>query len=132
MRCPDCNKFVGNDQMDPEVESLDVNGDQITAQVRIANACDQCSTELTEASLEMEDDISAELEAHREKCKDAEFTAEETESERDTKGEGKGRYMKTFYGAKVSYSVTCSECDKLVHEGELSDFIQASCMDPLN
>ena len=55
MRCPDCNKFVGNEENEPEVESVEVDDEgHVNAEVRIVNACAECGTDLTEATLSMD------------------------------------------------------------------------------
>ncbi|MGW8178472.1 MAG: hypothetical protein ACWGQW_06875, partial [bacterium] len=91
--------------------------------------CEQCGTELTEATLEMEETLDEEILSKHEGDKH-EITIEEESSERDQRTEGKGRGLRTFYGARLAYKVMCSCNDeKPVHEGELYDDIQASGMD---
>ncbi|MFA5936724.1 MAG: hypothetical protein WC822_02485 [Candidatus Paceibacterota bacterium] len=129
MRCPDCNKFVGNDQQDPEVDDITIDADgHINVTVRIVNACDQCGTELTEAVLELEDDIAELVEHH--KGEGHELEIEDDNAERTERCEGKGRGRRTFYGASVHYRVTCS-CGRLKHSDVLEDDVQASAMDSL-
>src|SRR3990172_2348422 len=119
MRCPSCNKFVGNDEQEPEVESVEVEHDEagtatVTASVRIVNACADCGEELAEASLDLE--------------------TQETSSERTNRSDGKpgtpSRYRRTFYGAKVEASVTC-RCGKVSASVTLEDDVQASGMESL-
>lgn len=136
MRCPDCNKFVANDEQEPEVESLEIDADgMVTASVRVVNACAECGTELTEATLEMEEDHRGDVETHE--CsgglskEDRELSVEEISADRDSKTEGRGRGLRTFYGATVDYNINCS-CGDQVCTGQASEFIQASSMDPLN
>lgn len=130
-RCGDCNKFVSYDQQDPEVEDLEVSDSgEVTAAVRIVNACDQCGTELRESTLEMSVDLSERLAGHLGSDEGAhELAAEETSSERTERQEGRGRGARTFYGAKVEFKVTCS-CGELEEvTGDLEDDVQASSMD---
>jgi hypothetical protein len=63
MRCPDCNKFVSNNEADPEVQddspALEDGG--VSVEVRIVNECADCGTELTEANFEQTVDFDAEV-----------------------------------------------------------------------
>lgn len=53
-RCPDCNKFVSFEEVEPEVNSLEVDSSgYVTAEIRIVNECADCSTELREANLDL-------------------------------------------------------------------------------
>src|SRR3989304_1577028 len=126
MRCPSCNKFVGNDEQEPEVESVEVEHDEagtatVTASVRIVNACADWGEELAEATLDLETQVTLEPANH--KCPgeggaepSLDLEAEETSSERTNRSDGKpgtpSRYRRTFYGAKVEASVTC-RCGKV-------------------
>jgi hypothetical protein len=145
MRCTGCNKFASNDQQDPEVNNLEIDADgNVSAEVRIVNACAECGTELTEYTFNTEAEPLPDVARHIEVCHDddnpAELEVEEDSSERDERTEGRGRGTKTFYGYKLSYTVTCS-CGKTADadgqvvdgefrsEGELSEDVQASGMD---
>jgi hypothetical protein len=174
-RCESCNKFVSLDEQEPEVQGVDLQETTVSASVRIANACADCGTDLREATLDMECDISEDWDEHlREvalKCKSCDGEVkpahypegedgplcedcagehdhevceknapeapeeheledpEETNSERVQRTEGKGRGAKTFYGAKVEFTIKC-KCG-WEHQGELQDDIQASAMDEL-
>lgn len=144
MRCPDCNKFVGNDEQEPEVESVEVEADDaeaatnatVTASVRIVNACADCGTELTEATLDLEAEVPLTPEHHRcpPEAKGGEpsldLEAEETSNERTSRTEGKGRGLRTFYGAKVEATVKC-RCGKIETTVTLEDDVQASGMDSM-
>ena len=72
-RCPDCNKFVSYDEdYEPEVsdEAVNIDGEgedataTITATIRIALPCAECSTELAETSLDWEYEITAQDHTH--------------------------------------------------------------------
>jgi hypothetical protein len=56
MRCEQCQKFVSyDDSTDPEVNNLEVDdAGRISGEVRIVLTCDECSTELKEASFEID------------------------------------------------------------------------------
>lgn len=135
MRCPDCSKFVGLEEGEPEVDDLDVGADGVvTASVRIVRTCAECGTELKEATFDLESQPLEEdvLKAHE--GEGHELTAEETGSEMTSRSDGKpgtpSRYRKSFYGAKVEYKITCS-CGGLEEEGSFEDEVQASGMDEL-
>ena len=139
MRCPDCNKFVGFEEGDVEVQLLEIDEDGgVRAEVRIANNCSECSQELTEAMFELEADHSLECEKH--KGEEHELAVEENGAERTSRSGHQdkkkgwvshgGRYSKTFYGVEVSYKISCS-CGKLEADGSFGDDVQASSMEPL-
>ena len=134
MRCPDCNKFVGNDEQDPDDVSVDVDEHGVvTVTARIVNACAECGTDLTEATLEMECDRSDEVAAHRREKHPTgdppDLSADEERAERSSRTVGKGRGLRTFYGADVDYTVEC-ECGWVI-DGTASDDVQASSMESL-
>ena len=64
MRCENCSKFVGMENGDPEVQSLDMERDgdtwTVTAEVRGTRCCAECSTELKELSISMEQEFKLE------------------------------------------------------------------------
>ena len=169
-RCPDCNKFVSLDsEQDPEV-SIDVDEEgHVTGSVQIANACEQCGTEMYTAEFDVnvstsditrsEDDKT--LETFLSECKatkeqaekdaaqrsldfpnlseaeagspedlDVELEVEESDMERTSRSEGKGRGTRTFYGARVGFTVKAT-FRGATHEfeGSFEDDIQASSMD---
>lgn len=109
MRCPDCNKFVGMENGDPEIESIDVDEQGgIQAEVRATRVCADCGTELKEGRFSMEATISDELR----KAFDA-LTVEEKESvewdsedgETSANEGGGGRYAKNIITVEVSVVV---------------------------
>lgn len=127
MRCNDCNRFVGYDEQDPEVNDIQIDeSGVVTVEVRIANACDQCGTELKEATFNLEADMSAECEGHTqdtipepkegEEPVEHELSVEECSSERTSRSDGKegtpSRYRRTYYGVRVEFEIHCS-CGKL-------------------
>jgi hypothetical protein len=54
MRCESCNKFVGQEQAEPEVNSVDVDETTVRAEVRISLQCTECGGDLKEATLDMD------------------------------------------------------------------------------
>jgi hypothetical protein len=118
---------------------VDVDG-SLRAEVRVVNACADCGTELTEATLEMEG--QADVTGHDGEGHDLEV--EESGCERTSRSgnfvkgvfkPGGGRYAKTFYGASLEVCVTCS-CGKLGEDGKgvvmtLEGEEQASAMESL-
>ena len=129
MRCPDCNRFVANEETDPEVE-LDLNGEEVTASVRIVNACSDCSSELSEASFDFSESIDeAIIKAHNGEGHDLEV--EESAAERESRTEGKGRGCRTFYGARVDWALKCACQAEALVTGSFQDDCQASSMDSL-
>jgi hypothetical protein len=140
MRCPDCNKFVGLEMQEPEVDgdpevSKPEDGEVgITLEVRIVRACDQCGTELKEANFTLE--AGAEMPPeHRGEGHELEATADVEGTERsDGKPGTPGRYRRSFYGVEASFAVRCS-CQKAddppIATAHAADEVQASGMDEL-
>ena len=143
-RCPDCSKFVGNDQAEPEAE-LEVDSDgSVTGTVRIANQCDQCGNELTEYTFDVEielDEVEHEKWAmhqaavekdHEDPKQDLNHTLDITYGyiESTVRSEGRGRGTKTFYGYNLDFVVKCT-CGE-TFSGKASDDVQASSMDSLS
>lgn len=124
MRCPDCNKFVSFDEPCVEDVELEINdlGD-ITCNANVALNCAECGTELKTGAVEMTAKIQHDCDSD-----ERELSIEETMSEGDTRTEGSGRYMKTFYGARVEAKITCG-CEHYEEDVELAGHIQASAMD---
>jgi hypothetical protein len=130
-RCNQCNKFVSLEEEDPEIEELEVDEDGcVTGSVRIVNNCGECGDGLREATLEIDADHSEAVKAHKcDKKKDG-LEIEQGDAERTQKTEGKGRGMKTFYGASVSYEINCA-CGETIVEHTWEDHVQASGMDEM-
>jgi len=120
-RCGDCNKFVGFEEQEPEINSIDIDEDgHVTVEVCIVNACDQCGTELTEANFNPENDHAEDCKGHTvgtyPEGEEHKLSVEETDSERTSRSDGKpgtpSRYRRSFYGFVLHYVITCS-CGKL-------------------
>lgn len=132
MRCPDCSKFVGLEMAEPEVNDLEVSEDgTVTMNVRIVRNCAECGTELKSADLELECqvDVGEHGSDDEGKHKGHELTVEETSVEMIE--EGGGRYKKSYYGAEVSFRVTCACDESWSVEGEVSDKVAASEMEEM-
>jgi hypothetical protein len=188
-RCPDCNKFVSLDSsQDPEVTvDVDETG-EVTCAFQIANACEQCGTEMytaefdtsvnadaivrvedsmtladwlkrcqefkaTGALAEDEDDdidlevdegdlertsrtegklqpFDHELRSPVEYDVNWECGYESVDTQRSSRTEGKGRGTRTFYGARVGFTVKVTFRGATSEfEGSVEDDIQASSMD---
>jgi hypothetical protein len=61
MRCPDCNKFVPQTAGDLDVQSEDCDEEgSISVECRITQVCEECGTELKEATILLEFDAGDE------------------------------------------------------------------------
>jgi len=149
MRCPDCNKFVSLDtDQEPEL-NVDVGEDgTINGDVRIANACADCGTELTEYTFDVNttcEEANAHVQKAREEAETAEtagidswpegtdkptheLSLENEEAERVERQEGKGRGTRTFYGWTGRCTIVCA-CGEHWDVELDGDEVQASAMD---
>ncbi len=152
-RCPDCNKFVSLDSsQDPEC-TLDVDeSGNVSGSVQITNSCEQCGTEMFTAEFDVSLDASDLTRSEDDKtladwlkrCQefkatgalaededdDIDIEVDEGDTERTTRTEGKGRGLKTFYGARVGFTVKVTFRGATSEfEGTFEDDIQASSMD---
>lgn len=140
-RCPSCEKMVSLDFNDPEVESIEVeaeepdpNGDpklddhttlSVTANVRIVRVCADCGEEMKEATLDLEEtSIEGPIGSGHE------FEVEEDSV--DQIEEGGGRYAKSYFGAEVGYTITCTCGCGFARSATMSDKVAASEMDEMN
>lgn len=127
-RCPDCNKFVGIEMADPELELEVANEGTVTGTVRLVQTCSECGTELAEANLDVEVDVEV---AHKEGCKqESGLSIEDESADNDDRYEGKGRGARHFYVANITGKVKCDECAAEV-EFETSVEEQASSFESL-
>jgi len=128
MRCPDCNKFVGIEMDEPEL-NLEVDNDgSITGEVRLVQTCAECGTELAEANLTMEGEVEF---THDDNCKkESGLELDNEEAENDDRYKGKGRYARHFYVADVRAVVRCPDCG-MEQEFDTSVEEQASSFKPL-
>lgn len=131
MRCPNCSKFAAyDDSTDPEVD-LDYNDDgTFSGQVRIVLTHDECGEELKEASFDFDGEVPEEiLKEHR--GDGHSLSLEAGDNELISRTEGRGRYMKTFYGYRAALDLSCSCQSEGLWMTEFTDDIQASHMDEL-
>lgn len=138
MRCPGCNKFASLSFEEPTVESLEVSEDGIvTCTVSLSRTSECCGEEMKTAELELEEDLGAVLEEHCDKGEEREDGEDEheldvEEDNVDQIEEGGGRYQKSYFGARVSFSVTCScqpKDSSPLHSGSFEDKVAASEME---
>ena len=116
MRCPDCNKFVGFEQAEPELE-VALDGKTISGSVRLVLLCAECSQELMDAELDVDIDVDHSCEKGKDKEPDLELdgeSADNTDRYEDKDRHGRPiksmRYQKHFYGADLTFDVTCNHC----------------------
>jgi hypothetical protein len=125
MRCPNCNKFVSLDFSEPEVENISVSDDgSVTAEVRIVRTCADCGDELKTASLSLE--VQVDVGDHSGEGHELEVEEDALEQIE----EGGGRYKKSYFGARVDFTVSCS-CGKLSVSGGMEAKVAASGMDEM-
>lgn len=155
MRCEQCSKFVSFDtDTEPEINITVDDEGSVTGDVRIVNTCAECSTELKETTFSVDEDFSTEIAEHRNaegEVPEGEPVPEGEEPKvhkelsvdhdggsrndrtQSTDRHGKpiksSRYMKRFYGAEMTITVTC-ECGE-TFERAWSDEVQASGMEEL-
>lgn len=117
MKCPNnCNdgKFVSLETGDPEDEgNLAIDGEgNVTGTFRLTRNCAECGETLKEATDELEDNISDELDGHMNGPDGEgghELSIELDACQADESGGS--RYSKNIINAQVDVIVTCS-CDK--------------------
>lgn len=144
-RCQNCNKFSALEFQEPELESFDValeldpeSGDLevvATASVRLVRTSECCGDEMKTADLELEEQLvisRVEIADHLDEVDGvwswkAGHEATSDNDDPEQLEEGGGRYAKSYFGAQVSYRVTCN--GKNVHEGCMADKVAASSMD---
>lgn len=127
MRCPECNKFTPQEVQEPEVDSLEIDeSGHVSAQARLVIACAECSTELKEATFDLDADVELDPDPDPEA---GDLDVELQSAEATERREGKGKIFKTYRGVRVEAMITRG--GKHVMAVELSDEIQASAMDSL-
>ena len=129
MRCPDCNKFVGLEMADPEVEGK-LDGRSVSVSASISRTCAECSQELKTGSFDNEVDFDEEIGKHFDGSKgcankeDLEVEVEDVESVE----EGGGRYKKSYYGYSAVIVVKCNTCEEEIARKDVTDKMAASYM----
>lgn len=143
-RCPSCEKFVGLEAGEPEVQSSEVDETGlVTVEVRFVLTCQDCGEEMKETTFNFEETpegLLEHIEAHNE-AGDTDFTLslEEPSFEAEDRYENKDRhgkpiknyrYMKHMWGVRGTATVECT-CEKSFSV-ELFDELPASALDELN
>lgn len=112
MRCPQCNKFVGMENGDPEA-NMDFTGGTISGDVRLTRNCAECSTELKDYTYSIEQQVDV-PEGHEGEGHDLELEHDDPEVVES----GGGRYAKNMIGVSFECRIRCScqakEADPLV------------------
>src|SRR3989304_1885403 len=115
--CPQCNKFSALNFEEPEVQSCTVSEDgAVTISVRIERTSECCGELMKSADLEMEEELDVASLFPKHFGKDGagkdghEVSIEEGDVEQVE--EGGGRYAKSYFGAKVSFKVSCEKCQE--------------------
>ena len=125
MRCPDCGIFVsyGGDY-EPEIESEEISGTELSGEVRVVLDCAECGTELKESSMEYEVEFEHDCalgELGEDENIDDQFEIGSTSTafskRRQTKDRhGKPitnpRYQRTYYGAEITTTIKCTRCEE--------------------
>ena len=115
MRCPGCNKFAAYDEPQVELDSEDLDGQTVKAEVRIVLQSECCGEELAELNepveIEFEHDCAEPDKALAEGIEPYEITA--SEGTAIDRMEKKTR----IFGAELSFTVKCNRCgeDIAVH-----------------
>ena len=131
MRCPDCNKFVSYDEPQTEVQSVEIDGDSVRANVSVQLNCQECGNTLKDAEIEAEEVINHECKPDGEReegaTPDADFKEGDEQYEIENDGDAEGtnrtetkdrhgkpikssRYMKSFYGFTLKTELKCLKC----------------------
>lgn len=138
MRCPDCNKFVSYDEPMIEVDSIDVNDDEISGNVRVVLACAECGEELKDCYFDISETIAHECDGIEEDGFNFEILEEDNfepmdrYEDRDRNGKliKNMRYMKHLYGFTGTIQVQCMHCNEVI-DVEVSDEAAGSEFDEL-
>ena len=132
--------FSAMEDGEPEVQqdfelNNQLNGGTIQGSVRITRVCCDCGTEVKEYTFDLEETIEIPEEcAEHDLELDAEspeMTSRTQTTDRHGKPIKNSRYMKSFYGVEVAYTVTCKTCKKDIATGTIADETQASGMEDL-
>lgn len=138
MRCTDCNRYVTFDSdVEPEVDVEITYGDDgnvyVQGNVRIANNCADCGSEMTEASFDVDETVHLIHEEGCERKEEDEPSFDDPEAERFDEYDPPGkptRYSKHMYGASMTVEASCRSCGAK-GSVEWRDSVQSSGMSPL-
>lgn len=143
MRCPDCNKFVPNGELEVEQEDISLDGKEISLQVHAVIPCGECGTELKTYDFDVTEyfDISHECDCPSLSDEEDEYYLEpeyeimddgspEPLEEFETKDRhGKPvknpHYQKHLYGFTQSVTIRCIHCNA-VTVVDLSEMVPSS------
>jgi hypothetical protein len=145
MRCPDCAKFTslepGGVEVNVEVEPAD-DGAQVTGNVRIVLQCADCSSELKEATFDVDVEVplhhlvavqssgpDEERQGHASTCSEPELEVEFTPDADDKFEPPKAKRQTHYYGAVGTVDVSCVCGAKGAVDWE--DWVKSSAMDEL-
>jgi len=109
-RCEQCTRFVSI-EVQGEVGTVDLEGTNLYADLRLIKTCVECGDELEEYNESFETDLEEHHDCDGEMPVDnmgGEITYEPDEIEIDESGEGKGRWRKTYYHGTCEVGVKCN------------------------
>lgn len=134
MRCPNCAKFTGFENGEPEIqdENPDLSGTIAETEVRFFRQCNECSDELMEAILTVHHEFSEEIiNSHTGEGHELTVSVNNPQEKERHEPPDKPRY-KTLFGVMVDFDLTCS-CDAgILETTEVeSDYVAASEMESL-
>ncbi len=117
-RCTSCNKFVSRELQEPEVQSIEIEGEGldrvVNVTVRLVRACIECGDEMTEQVCEESHCADYEaLNGHTGEGHDLEIEeglVSQTEVPAQ-KASPMVKAIKASFGATVNYTIKC-ECQK--------------------
>lgn len=116
-RCNDCNKFVSYGDIEAEIVGEQVDEDVLTAEVTITLTCAECGSGLKEVTTDFEHSIDhtcegAEVEGDVFEIVSSDASGTDRLEDKDKKGKPikNHRYMRTFYGADLTFEVQCNRC----------------------
>ena len=148
-RCESCQKFVSLDAAEPEEESTELEGDEITSSVRVHLDCAECGSEMKEYTFELSESLPDDVIDHRaehDEAKDGKDinvvydSAEVGDFYRPRvppKPRKDGtiprvpmRFQTHFYSLSATFNVNC-DCGKEFDNIEITDEIAASSFEEL-
>jgi len=148
-RCPDCNKFVSLDVAEPEAEQPEVNGDDVSVDVRVVQICAECNGEIKEWNATLEEVLNDEATIHKEENPDDDKHVIEAEWQQDPEVEDfyrpreepkpnkKGvikpvplRFQTHYYKVSGAIDLSCS-CGKSLGSIQVESEIESSSFDDL-
>lgn len=121
--CESCSKFVSLEISEPEDNGVDVDEEgNISGSMRLTLNCVDCSTELAETELSIEDSVECE---HEEACVTDNATLS-LDYNLEVGEEGGGRFSKHLYFVQITGEISCAGCSATAPVDLLSDKVAAS------